>query len=277
MIVYKKIPAGPRSTHNLPKYMSNRPESGLEKFHEYLANLANGGCHPDLADALTLGGIADHNVKCRWKQHVNEKKLKGENISCTVEYEDQPPFHDHSYLALLNKSAESQGLQPRFDFVTALGNDNGEVFLSKYFKQQDQRNKTVGQDKTTYLCLCAECSKFSTVVAKETKQIVENNNENVEYLQSNQDQNAMATTTRNEDSFVTRAPNQNSKAADVLPTCIPTMSPYWNPPPSNCCFPYPPFWCANKREYHVRKNMGERVLGRPPNCETTCPRNGLLW
>jgi hypothetical protein len=80
MELYRKIPAGTKSTHQLPKWLSNRPESGLEKFHEFLAHLANTGSGNKLADALTFGGTCDHNVKARWKEKVNEQKLLGVDI-----------------------------------------------------------------------------------------------------------------------------------------------------------------------------------------------------
>ena len=51
--------------HQLPKWQSNRPESGLEKFTEFLAHLANTGSGKELADSLSVGGTADHNVKAR--------------------------------------------------------------------------------------------------------------------------------------------------------------------------------------------------------------------
>jgi hypothetical protein len=41
MKMYRAISPGKRSTHQLPKWLSNRPESGLEKFHELLAHLLN--------------------------------------------------------------------------------------------------------------------------------------------------------------------------------------------------------------------------------------------
>ena len=83
MQMYRKIPAGKKSIHQLPKWLSNRPESGLEKFHELLAHLANTGCGKVLADALTLSGTANHNVKARWKEQVNKQKLLGQDIHGT--------------------------------------------------------------------------------------------------------------------------------------------------------------------------------------------------
>jgi hypothetical protein len=38
--------------------------------------------------------------------------------------------------------------------------ENGEVFLSKYFEEQEKRNSTVGQDKKTKLCNCLNCRAY---------------------------------------------------------------------------------------------------------------------
>ena len=90
--MYREIPAGKRSLHKLPKWLSNRPESGLEKFHELLAHMANTGSGIALADALTYTGTGDHNVKARWKARINKQKLEGKEINSTVEFEDKPQF-----------------------------------------------------------------------------------------------------------------------------------------------------------------------------------------
>ena len=158
MEMYRKIPAGKRSTHQLPKWQSNRPESGLEKFHEFLAHLANTGSGNELADSLTVGGTADHNVKARWREKVNEQKLLGNEINGTVEYADEPEFFDHAYLHHLNNVAISPGLDPVFDYVVLpSGENNGEVFVSAYYEEQQKRNAAVGQDSETKLCNCRHC------------------------------------------------------------------------------------------------------------------------
>jgi hypothetical protein len=82
----QKIPAGKRSLHQLPKWLSNRPESGPEKFHEHLAHLAN----------------------------VNKSKLLGQEIPGSLEHLDEPRFFDHSRLEELNHRAIGLGsLQER--------------------------------------------------------------------------------------------------------------------------------------------------------------------
>jgi hypothetical protein len=161
--MYRQIPAGKRSAHQLSKWQSkNRLEPGLEKFHEFCAHLANTGCGKKLADALTLGGTADHNIKARWREHVNKQKLLGKDIHGTVEYLEEPEFYDHSYLDLLNHCTMSLGIDPIFEFVVVPPREsNGEVFLSKCFEEQQNRNSTVGQDKTTKLCNCRHCQAYS--------------------------------------------------------------------------------------------------------------------
>ena len=72
-VMYREVPPGPKTTHGLSKWLSDRPEAALEKYHEYLAHLANTGSNPDLADPLTLGGTAEFNVKQRWKSWLNKK------------------------------------------------------------------------------------------------------------------------------------------------------------------------------------------------------------
>jgi hypothetical protein len=160
MEMYKEIPPGPMSTHNLPKWQSLRAESALEKFHEFLAHLANTGTNKDLADTLTLGGTAKNNVKCRWKHHVNQKKLDGADIKIPGNFEDEPPFWDHSLLASINAEATRHGLASLFDFVAPIEEDNGEEFLSEYFTSQMDRNETVGQDNRTSFCKCSTCERY---------------------------------------------------------------------------------------------------------------------
>jgi hypothetical protein len=91
-----------------------------------------------------LGGTINHNVKARWKEQINKQKLLGKDIHGTQEYMDQPEFYDHSYLDLLNRHRISLGWGQMFDFIVKPRDDNGEIFLSKHFEQQQKRNSTVG-------------------------------------------------------------------------------------------------------------------------------------
>jgi hypothetical protein len=68
MEMHRKTSAERWSMHQLPKWLSNRPQWGPEKFHECLAHLANTGPGKELADALALAGMADHNARARQKK-----------------------------------------------------------------------------------------------------------------------------------------------------------------------------------------------------------------
>jgi hypothetical protein len=267
MEMYRKIPAGTKSTHQLPKWQSNRPESGLEKFHEYLAHLANTGSGKVLADALTLGGTADYNIKARWKEQVNKQKLLGLDIHGTVEYSEEPPFYDHSYLDLLNRRAISLGVDPIFDFVVPPGEDNGEVFLSKYFEQQEKRNSTVGQDKTTKLCNCLHCQAYSPSEPAEPRLPEEEQaNDAVEREQQQQQQQEQ----HHAQSIDLHAVNSTVPAPILAPVPPAFNSGHFGMLPSNCCFYWYPFYCAKKQDYYNRKYHGGGRRGRPPKCDLNC-------
>jgi hypothetical protein len=160
MDMYQKIPPGPRSTHGLSKWKCDRPESPLEFFHGLLAHFGNSGMNKRLSDTLTLGGTAEFNCKMRWKAKINKQKLALESVDIPGDFVDLPRFYDHSYLHYLNERAGNCGLPPIFDDVHPVGENNGEVFLSKYFEEQLVRNQTVGQDKKTSMCLCPTCTTY---------------------------------------------------------------------------------------------------------------------
>ena len=89
------IPMPPCSNATIPltQWVSKRrPESWLEKFHELVMHLASTETNAELADVITLGGVANHNMKCRWKAHVNRKKLLGEYLDPLCHFEDTPPI-----------------------------------------------------------------------------------------------------------------------------------------------------------------------------------------
>jgi hypothetical protein len=268
MDMYRQIPAGKKSTHQLSKWQSNRPESGLEKFHEFLAHLANTGCGKELADALTLGGTADHNIKARWREDVNKNKLLGKDIHGTVEYSEEPAFWDHSYLDLLNRRAISLGLDPIFEFVVVPPREgNGEVFLSKYFEEQQNRNLTVGQDKTTKLCNCRHCQVYSPSEPTEPRLPEEEQaNKAVEREQEQQQQQEQHHP-QSIDQYAANSTVTAPRLASVAPSLY--SSPF-GIVPSNCCFSWPPFYCRKKQEYFNRKYHGGGRRGRPPNCDFNC-------
>ncbi len=266
MKMYKKIPAGKRSTHQLPKWLSNRPESGLEKFHEFLAHLANTGSGSVLDDALNLGGTAKHNVKARWKDQVNKQKLLGQDIHGTQEDAEEPEFYDHSYLDLLNRRGISLGWGKMFDFVVTPREDNGEVFLSKYFEQQEKRNSTVGQDKVTKLCNCHGCQTYSPSEPTEPR-LPEEEQAN-DAVEMGQQQQQKEQHTQSIDRY---AVNSTAVPAPIVASVRPPFfSGHFGMLPSNCCFGWYPFYCAKKQEYYNRKYHGGGRRGRPPKCDINC-------
>ena len=274
--MYKRIPPGPRSSHNLPKWKSTRPESNLEKFHERLAHLANTGCKPKLADAITLRGTAEYNVSCRWREFVNRRKLDGKKIDVPCHFEDIPRHRDHSLLDLLNCQAKCLDLPPPFENVTAIGEDNGEVFLSSYYIEQKKRNEEVGQDEKTGMCKCPECAFISGGERAST----DDKSENIE-------------------SETTGRDNENSTEEQLVLPATPTQAPLVPlqiaPPLPFQTFNYPygsmhqgwllhsvnlnlagpithavPHCCRANASYQHRKSVGEIVLGRPPH-GADCP------
>jgi hypothetical protein len=267
MAMYREIPPGKRSTHQLSKWLSNRPESGLEKFHELLAHLANTGCGKVLADALTLGGTANHNVKARWKEQVNKKQLLGQEIHGTLDYSGEPEFYDHSYLDLLNRRGVSLGWGEMFDFIVLPREDNGEVFLSEYFEQQEKRNSTVGQDEKTKLCNCRHCQAYSPSELTEPR-LPEEEQANDAVVEMSQQQQQQKEQHHTQKWYAVDSPAIPAPIVASLPP--PFFSGHFGVLPSNCCFGWYPFYCAKKQEYFNRKYHGGGRRGRPPKCDFNC-------
>jgi hypothetical protein len=157
--VYVEIPAGPRTRHNLPTYRSRRPESHLEQMHGDLKHDANIGMRPELADIQILRGATDRNRKILTKKKNNLQtpdERKKDYRSIPSHLHDEPRFQNEAFLHYLNSQATSKGFDPHFPEYKALSSNNSEVFLSEYFKQQQQRN----QQKllTGNKCMCPKCT-----------------------------------------------------------------------------------------------------------------------
>lgn len=274
--LYQKIPAGKNSHHQLSKWRSIRAESALEKFHEQLAHFANTGTGPELADALTLGGAARRNVEARWKTFANDQRLKGQDLAIPTHFEDVPPFSDHSMLALLNKQALKQNLPAVFEFCTPIFEDNGEVFLSKYFLQQDARKKTTGSDKNTQMCKCDSCITYchrDAFVANETAREASGTE-----CESGDKKNDVS----DDDSEKRQEHHKKNDLAPATNTTIhnntSVMTPYglfFNR--VDCCYPFPPFRCPRFQRICEMKEKGLKLPGRKPNLsnpdhDSGCPR-----
>ena len=267
--MYIEIPAGKASSHGLSKWQSKHPESALEKGHESLAHYANGRCAPEFGDILTLGGMAAHNVRRRWICKLNDLKLKGKEVSIPVEYQDQPPFWDHSYLHYLNECAKDHNLPPLFPNTTPINEDNGIKFLSEYFVAQKERNQKYPTDPRTKMCTCPRCTAY-----------LDDSTPNEAPNVQDSDNPAVA----REQPTTTRIPNSAPRPPTLSPTPLfrPVLVPPWPstmysyPPPGwltlprDCCMPIAPFYCQQYQEYLNRKIRLEQVRGRPPH-DLDCP------
>jgi hypothetical protein len=264
--MYIEIPAGKTSSHGLSKWQSKHPESALEKGHESLAHYANGRCAPEFGDILTLGGMAAHNVRRRWICKVNELKLKGEEVNIPVEYQDQPPFWDHSYLGYLNERAKDHSLPPLFPNTTHINEDNGIKFLSEYFLAQKERNRKYPTDLRTKMCTCPRCTAYLNDATRNEATNVQNNKN--------------PAVAREQPTTTTRIPNSAPLTITLPPTLLvrpvlgPTLSStmYSNPPsgwlalPRDCCMPIWPFYCEQYQQY-----LNQKVRGKPPHA-LDCPK-----
>jgi hypothetical protein len=156
-------PPGPRSTHGLSEWKCDQPELPLEKCHELLAHFGNSGMNKHLSDILsTLEGATEFNIRMRWKAKVSKRKSDGEMFEMfeiLFSFDELPRHYDNSFLQHLNKLTQNcGGLPPVFDDVHQVHKNNGEVCLSKYFAEQMEQNKIMGQDKKTAICLCPMCT-----------------------------------------------------------------------------------------------------------------------
>jgi hypothetical protein len=285
--LYKKIPPTKKSKHGLCKWASLRAEPALEQYHEALAHFANTNSASELTDTLNVEGTAEWNVKCRFKEATNDKKLNGEKMLVPVHFEDQPRYWDHSLLAYLNAKAEQKGLGPIFDLVTKINRDNGETFVSTYYNEQVVRNRNKQSDKKTKLCTCRDCQSpvASTIAAAarlptptrkrpplSVQPAVQENFDNVSTAvvtrQNNTTTQTMApTNTANNNQHVPVAPTP-LQAAEQRPL-PPAMA---RPPLSTAAMQAGFGYCCWKYEKYVNEKLlrGVKKSGRPPH-DRTCP------
>jgi hypothetical protein len=113
---------GKRSQHHLPKWLSNRPECGLEKFHEHLAHLANTGLGKELADVLALSRMTKgHNVRASCRNLISDRKDASERdmtlwcVSGSTQIGILKAFSSFLLLPFLSSSSSALPL-PIFDW-----------------------------------------------------------------------------------------------------------------------------------------------------------------
>ena len=156
--MHRRIPKKKNSPHNLQKHICLRPESALEREHGKMAHYANVGAKATRADSLTIGGVAQDNVKKRWMCYRDQKIGEGVEFGTPLHFADEPLFWDHSELLHSNERANQVGIKPLFECATPINQLNDkEEFGAKCFFSQQERNDKFGQDPKTKMCLCPDC------------------------------------------------------------------------------------------------------------------------
>lgn len=162
--MFRRKKPGKRAKIQLPTWETKRPESLLEMFHGLMRHFANTSQNPELADALTLRGVAEYNLQRERKiQLIEQQQNKSDDdpiyASVPGYLKDQPMFYN---LAMVNHVNEmgSRGKEAPFPQYNALEPNTGEVFMSDYFKEQCERRKLgLVQDG---LCRCPACQPNET-------------------------------------------------------------------------------------------------------------------
>jgi hypothetical protein len=147
---------------------SQQVSSHLEGFHRKVAHFGNTGMAIGLSDCLMYRGAAEHNVVVRHDLSQGEGWLLQHTPPAPEHICQHPPFVDHLLLERLNEQAREAKLDAPFKHVRATPKDNGKVFLSEYFEEQEKRNIKTLTYPNTRRCLCAECWKNPLPYIKET-------------------------------------------------------------------------------------------------------------
>ena len=171
--MYKTIPPGPRSTHNLSSYRSINPEPMLESWHGRFAHFGNRGMKPGLADILHLRGTAHGNVVVRHKLSMMNEEENGA-LTSTLDppghLREQPVLKDHCLGKFINELAAKAGAKAPYRNLRPVFEDNGEDFLSEYYEQQKLRNKDPRNQinaATTKRCGCKSCGGNQVMLVNE--------------------------------------------------------------------------------------------------------------
>ena len=170
--MYKTILPGPRSTHNLPSYRSINPEPMLESWHGRFAHFGNRGMGPGIADCLHLRGTANGNVVVRHKLSMmnDEDSTLTDTLDPPGHLRDQPVLKDHCLGKYINELAGKAGCSKvPFRNIRPIFPDNGEVYLSEYYQQQNIRNKDPRNrpNTGTKRCMCKSCGRNKVMLVNE--------------------------------------------------------------------------------------------------------------
>jgi hypothetical protein len=277
-VPYREVPAGPRSKHGLSKWKSLRNESHLEGFHKKVAHFGNTGMAKGLSDCLVYRGAAEHNVAVRHDLSQAEGWLLQHTPPAPEHVRQHPPFVDHLLLELLNEQAREAKLDAPFKHVRATPEDNGEVFLSEYFEEQEKRNSKNLTDPNTRRCLCAECWKNPLPYINESI----GSSDTTATTLPPRPTTTLLPAPAPAPPAVVQVPVQ--RPISIPPQMIP-MIPQWGFPrpimfqPPNMMIGHfmqhrpvqlSPCNCQRFNDYLRRRAAGSR-MGRPPNHENGCP------
>ena len=291
--MYQEIKPGPRAskTHGMSTWKSLRPESFLEYFHQLLAHFANTGMNKKLADTITMRGTAEYNVSARFRTAVERGEIDRDDVPWHFKHIDI--FQDHTLLNWLNETAKAKGMDEPFKRVTPVAKqNNGEVFFSEYFDEQEERSKAglIGDDG----CECRLCSSPAQptdsnapgVVQEPTQRkrtqvaVMPPPGEDLTVCHETQTSNKKQRVTPLEAPAETvgrisaeNVPLQYSYMQPLQPVQLALLQPLYQYQCLPISFGTPSFCCEPKFEYDKRRAAGEVILGRPPHSQS-CPLKG---
>ena len=113
----------------------------------------------------------------------NDSPGDPDRLSVPGYFSEEPVFENDAMLNLLNELAKKRNCNIPFPNCKLLPENNGEVFLSEYFEEQQKRNKE-GKYKGGF-CVCEICAEIGNKTkAKNTGIVscVQNNNSEVSMM-----------------------------------------------------------------------------------------------
>ena len=137
-----------------------------------MKDYGNTGMRPQLADVLTLQGAAEFNKQKEHKlKQINSGGKEDPNLLFVPGYLcDQPQFQNDAMLHHVNEMARQRGIAAPFPNVAAMKENNGEVFLSKYYEEQVTQNKKKLTQKglcTCSFCIASPVEQLHSIVSKD--------------------------------------------------------------------------------------------------------------
>lgn len=267
---YQELPPPPGATHNLSTYRSlTATEQYIESFHHSQAHFANTGTSIPLCDCLMQIGTAEYNVKMRHRDRLR-REGDGELASVPYEWRKTPLHWNHSILDFINGLSFACGTGALFTNVKRLEPNNGEVFYSRYYYQQLERNKLQRPVHTAhpYLCVCDICSHdtFTRAVPLETEEDTQPSSASTNTIPMEIEEVVNATATPTNVSIpATNAATINTTARTITHTNqFPAVSNYIFPP--RYCTqaplhlpPVAPSFCCTEFQRQYERSNGKHI------------------